>query len=178
MARTDQRQSLRLVRHIPCALRVKPAQDPQAPGGTAALEDKLRSLGSEFAGYCEQIAHRPTLNALRSLQRQVEHLQSAVTTQLAQQADWTHQPQTRKVSLSFDGLEIDLLEADALPPDPGMVEVLLQIDGLPPLVCTLQVSRCDPDRLAGSFAQIADADLRRLRRYVLLQDAARGQTVA
>lgn len=135
---------------------------------------RLDSLAMEFKGYCEQIDNRPTLNALRCLQRQVDQLQSVVTTKVAQQASWTKDLANRRVSLSFDGLEIELLPQDQLPAATRALDVLLQIDGLPTFVCTLQIANQTSQRVHGSFEQIAEADLRRIRRYVLLQDAAKG----
>lgn len=177
MSGTNQRQTLRLVRHIPCAVRTKAeAQNSSlavAPGPIAA--DRLESLANEFEGYCEQISDRATLNALRTLQRQVDHLQSAVTTHLVQQAAWTQDPPMRRLSLSFDALEIEVLPGDNILAQPAFLETLVHLPGLPAIVCTLQVTGFASNSIVGTFQHISDADLRRLRRYVLVQDAAGNQ---
>jgi hypothetical protein len=181
MSGPDQRQSLRLIRQIPCALRAKPEQTrgiTEASTPALMAVDRLESLANEFEGYCEQISHRPTLNALRTLQRQVDHLQSTVTTNLAQQASWTQDMQTRRMSLSFDGLEIEVLHSDNLTTQPALLEVLFNLPGLPSVICTLKVMGFSINSIVGTFQQIGDADLRRLRRYVLLQDAASTQSHA
>lgn len=181
MSGPDQRQSLRIIRQIPCALRAKPEQPREVSEPATATPlavDQLESLATEFEGYCEQINHRPTLNALRTLQRQLDHLQSTVTTNLAQQASWTQDLQSRRMSLSFDGLEIEVLPSDKLVTQPALLEVLFNLPGLPSVICTLEVLGFSINSIVGTFQQIGDADLRRLRRYVLLQDAASTQSHA
>jgi len=182
----EQRQTIRVACELPCTLQpltVLPSLSELhlqlGLPALAASQAKLQVLHQSVTTQIDSMTDRTVQAALSGLQQQLTILRENVMGPSSMSDAHLQRLVTRSARLSFDGINIDLLSTDQRLRGAPYLALLLQlpetanttssIPGSSVIGLCLENCHADQTAVGGTWGRISDLDLKRLRRFVLLQ---------
>ena len=183
----NRRDSLRVISELNCSIRPLAEPPTLSELGTvfgsplsASGSQTLDQLRQSFVRQCEGVSDRAVRAALETLAQQVNVLRSDLLMVNMAPADQQQDVAVRTVTLSFDGMDVQRLASDRLADDAPYYAVLLllpspdsQSEETLALACCFANATQTQKTIGGPWACVAQEDLRRMRRYVLLMGSRR-----